>query len=70
MVMPVDAYFSHMEGVILGTSYVDLEYENQFGFNYNHGGCGHICPFCKIGFWAKRKGKIKCPDCDKCFQQK
>ena len=69
MIKSVDVYFQFMEGVILGRSYVPLEYENQFGRNYNRGGCGHICPFCNIGFWAKQKGKIKCPDCGESFRR-
>lgn len=67
MAMPIDRYFKHMEGVVLGSRYVQVEYENQFGKNYNHGGSGHVCPFCKLGFWAKKKGKIVCPDCGETF---
>ena len=56
--------FAHMEKVILGTKYIPLEYETQFGCNYYRGGKGYQCPKCKTGFSCYKKEEIKCPWCD------
>jgi len=69
VMMAVDSYFKHSEGVILGTRFIALEYENQFGRGFNKGGCGHECPYCGIGFWGRQKGKIECPGCGRGFNK-
>lgn len=72
MVKSVDGYWKHMEKVILGTRFVPQEHENQFANaafkRCNKKGKGHVCPFCNVGFWGKKDGKIKCPSCDQIFK--
>lgn len=69
--MDVDKYFEHMEKVVHGTKFVDLEYDNQFGHMCGSGGKGFQCPKCKIGFHLsgkKAKDKDKeCPACGNVF---
>ena len=65
--MDLYQYFKHMERIILGTGYVDLEYPPEpHELPCFYGGRSVQCPFCNVYFKApKRKNRIECPCCFK-----
>lgn len=73
-IMDSVTFLKHSKRVKLGSGYVKLEYEKQFGPKAPIGcyglkkGKGHLCPFCGIGFYGKKEGKLKCPNCEKEFK--
>jgi len=65
--MDLVQHFKHMERVILGTGFVDLEYfPNPDDLSCSYGGDPAQCPFCNVHFRApKRKVSAECPCCFK-----